>query len=98
MSDDINSLKRALAYIDLLEKDNAELKAQVEKMKKSLDKYNNMNLGRPKHDARWQESYELFVKLYEGGDKVPVIVEKTGFSRRTVYRYKEYYDSLKKND
>ena len=46
------------------------------------------------------QEHRILVELSIGfgynqeGDKIPVIVERTGFSRRTVYRYKEYYDQL----
>ena len=71
-----------------------ELEKEVSDLKEKLSKYEA--LGRKKHDEKWQSCYELFVNLYEDGNPIQAIVEKSGFSRRTVYRYKEYYDELKK--
>lgn len=72
-----------------------ELEEEVAALKKQLAEYEKrLPVGRKKHDDKWMACYDQFVTLYEQGNKIPVIVERTGFSRRTVYRYKEYYDQL----
>lgn len=95
MNGKYDTLEKALEYISYLEKSNNLLKEENEELKRRLEKYDKMKpLGRPKHDDRWQASYDLFVQYYENGEQIPLIIEKTGFSRRTIYRYKAYYDSL----
>ena len=54
------------------------------------------NAGRPPRGASWQKTYNEFVKLYEKGLPMVEIVAKSSSSRRTCYRYKAYYESLKK--
>lgn len=80
----------ALKRIAELEKENKELKdiLEVYKSKKFA--------GRQKHDAHWMKSYNDFVTLYEDGLTIMEIVDQGAISRRTAYRYKAYYDELKK--
>lgn len=85
------TLDQALARIDELEKECAELKAKLEVFEKREP------VGRRKHDAKWHESYDYFVDLYSNGLTIAEIVEKSDFSRRTAYRYKEYYDRMNSN-
>ena len=54
----------------------------------------NKLAGRPKHDAKWTESYNDFVIQFENGKTIMEIVEEGKISRRTAYRYKAYYDEL----
>ena len=42
------------------------------------------------------KSYNDFVALYEHGLTIMEIVNQGAISRRTAYRYKAYYDGLKK--
>ena len=42
------------------------------------------------------KSYNDFVALYEDGLTIMDIVDRGDISRRTAYRYKAYYDGLKK--
>ena len=42
------------------------------------------------------KSYNDFVTLYEDGLTIMEIVDQGAISRRTAYRYKAYYDELKK--
>ena len=42
------------------------------------------------------KSYNDFVALYEDGLTIMEIVDQGAISRRTAYRYKAYYDGLKK--
>lgn len=74
-----------------------ELEAENSALKEELKSYEGRAFsGRKKHDAKWQASYDAFVNLYEQGLSMVEIVERSDCSRRTCYRYKEYYDSLKK--
>jgi len=84
------TLEEAKELIKKLEKENKE-------MKKELEMFRSRDWGgRRKHDATWQKSYDSFVELYEKGLNMHEIVAKVPFSQRTCYRYKSYYDSLKK--
>lgn len=83
------NLQQALKRIAELEQENAELRDK-------LTEYENRDRGgRRKHDAKWQESYNNWVQLYEQGMTIMEIVNHTDLSRRTCYRYKSYYDSLR---
>ena len=53
------------------------------------------NAGRKKNNEQWQKSYNAFVELYESGLPMVEIINLSECSRRTCYRYKEYYDRLK---
>lgn len=86
MSSKNMTFDEAIKRISELEEEVSMLKAQIVRLEERLP------VGRKKHDEKWMSCYDQFVSLYEKGEKIPVIVEKTGFSRRTVYRYKEYYD------
>lgn len=81
------NLKEALAQIKELELENARLR-------EIISEYESKNTGgRKKHDAKWQNSYNTFVQMYEDGYSMIDIVEKSEFSKRTAYRYKEFYDN-----
>lgn len=82
------SLDEALARIAELEAENKALKERLAVFESKLPS------GRHKHDAKWQQSYDCFVTLYEQGQSIEAIVEVSDFSRRTAYRYKEYYDKM----
>ena len=85
------TIEEALARIDMLEKENEELK-------KELEYYKNRKIsGRQKHNAKWQALYNDFVVSYENGMSLVEIAEKNSVSERTIYRYKKFYDSAKKN-
>lgn len=84
------NLEQALNRIEELEEEVASLKAE-------LKKYENKSLGgRKKHDDKWQSNYDQWVKLYEDGETVAAIMDATGMSRRTFYRYRAYYEGLMK--
>ena len=53
--------------------------------------------GRRKHDEAWMASYNDFIVKYESGMKISEIVAEGNISRRTAYRYLEYYRELPKN-
>lgn len=88
----INNLNDALCRISELEDEIKVLKAQIQELEKITP------AGRKVHDDKWKACYDVFVKHYEAGESIPVIVESTPFSRRTVYRYKEYYDKVNKGN
>ena len=87
----ITSLDEALERINDLEKEVAELKAENEQLRKRKPG------GRKKHDESWKASYNDFVLKYSNGMTVMEIVNEGTISRRTAYRYLEYYRGVKKN-
>ena len=84
-------LSEALKRIEELEKENKELREELEYLKKL--KFG----GRKKHDAKWMGFYNEFVKEYEAGMSVKEIVKQMNVSIRTVYRYKAHYEKMKEN-
>lgn len=75
-----------------------ELESEVKTLKELLQKYENKSLGgRHKHDDKWQQGFDVWVNLHEGGYAIAEVMDKMEISRRTYYRYKEYYQSLKEN-
>ena len=86
------TLEAALKRIDELEKENAELREE-------LEYYRNRKLsGRQKHNAKWMAIYNDFVAGYESGMTMVEIAKRNHVSERTIYRYKAYYDKMKKNE
>ena len=84
----IKTLKEALDRINELEKENAELRAENEKLR-------NRNFGgRKKHDEAWLAAYHDFVVKYENGMSIIEIVNQGEISRRTAYRYLAYYREI----
>ena len=86
------TLEEALKRIDELEKENAELREE-------LEYYRNRKLsGRQKHNAKWMAIYNDFVVGYESGMTMVEIAKRNNVSERTIYRYKAYYDKMKKKE
>ena len=84
----ISTLEEALRRIKELEKEVAELQAENEKLR-------NRNFGgRKKHDEAWMSAYNDFILKYESGMTLMEIVAEGDVSRRTAYRYLEYYREL----
>ena len=84
----ISTLEEAKMRINELEKENEELKAEVERLKAR-------NLGgRKKHNEAWKSSYQEFAIKYEAGMTIMEIVNEGQISRRTAYRYKAYFDEM----
>ena len=80
------TLEEALKRIEELEKENAELREE-------LEYYRNRKLsGRQKHNAKWMAIYNDFVVGYESGMTMVEIAKRNNVSERTIYRYKAYYD------
>lgn len=87
----INTLEEALERIKTLEEENKQLLLE-------LEYYRKRNYGgRKKHNEAWMAAYNDFAIKYESGMTIMEIVAKSEISRRTAYRYKAYYDELKKN-
>lgn len=73
-----------------------ELEVENERLNEELKIYKNRNYGgRKKHNDAWMQSYNDFVIKYEDGRSIAEIVDESGISRRTAYRYKAYYEELK---
>ena len=86
------TLEAALKRIEKLEKENADLREE-------LEYYRNRKLsGRQKHNAKWMAIYNDFVAGYEDGMTMVEIAKRNNVSERTIYRYKAYYDNMKKNE
>ncbi len=74
-----------------------ELEEEVATLKAELAKYEGKKpAGRKTHNEAWTEKYDKCVQLLEQGYTIMEIMDMTGFSRRTCYRYKEYYEKLNK--
>ncbi|MBQ7774674.1 MAG: resolvase [Lachnospiraceae bacterium] len=85
----IKSLEEALNYISELEAENKALRAELECYQ------SKKRAGRKKHDDAWTASFNDFVVKYESGMSIMEIVSQGEISRRTAYRYKAYYDTMK---
>ena len=84
------TLAEALKIIEELENENAELREE-------LEYYKNRKLsGRQKHNAKWMAIYNDFVDCYENGMTMIEIARRNNVSERTIYRYKAYYDKMRK--
>ena len=86
----IQTLEEALERIKVLETENEKLREEVAALQ------SRKIGGRKKHDEAWMASYHDFVEKFESGMKIMEIVNEGAISRRTAYRYKAYYDELKK--
>ena len=84
------TLEKALKRIEELENVNAKLREE-------LEYYKNRKLsGRQKHNAKWMAIYNDFVAGYESGMTMIEIARRNNVSERTIYRYKAYYDKMRK--
>ena len=86
----IETLEAALKRIAELESENEELREELEYYKKRKIS------GRQKHNAKWMAIYNDFVAGYESGMTMGVISNRNHVSERTIYRYKAYYDKMRK--
>lgn len=86
----MKTLEEALKYIAKLEMENEELREELKYYKSKSP------AGRKKHGEAWTASYNDFVMKYESGMTIMEIVNQGEISRRTAYRYKTYYDEIKK--
>ena len=86
----IVTLEEALKRIAELEKENATLREE-------LEYYKNRKLsGRQKHNEKWMAIYHDFAAGYESGMTMVEIAKRNNVSERTIYRYKAYYEEMKK--
>ena len=85
----IVTLEDALRRIAELEKENVELREELEYYK------NRKMSGRQKHNAKWMAIYNDFVVGYESGMTMVEIAKRNNVSERTIYRYKAYYDKMR---
>ena len=83
------TLEEALKRIEKLEKENTYLREELETAR------NRKMSGRKKHNEKWMNSYNDFVVCFENGMSIIEIAKKQNVSQRTIYRYKEYYDTLR---
>ena len=88
----IVTLEDALRRIAELEKENVELREELEYYK------NRKMSGRQKHNAKWMAIYNDFVACYESGMTMVEIAKRNNVSERTIYRYKAHYDQLHKDE
>ena len=86
----IKTLEDAINRINELETECEYLRSRIK------DLEGLQPAGRKPHNEKWQADYAVFVNHYENGESIPTIIESTPFSRRTIYRYKKYYDSIHK--
>ena len=86
----IKTMEAALKRIEELEKENADLKEELEYYKKRKAS------GRQKHNDKWMNIYNDFVSCYEQGMALIDIAERNGISERSIYRYKAYYEEMLK--
>ena len=85
----ITTLECALRKIEDLEKENTELREE-------LEYYKNRKLsGRQKHNDKWMAIYHDFIAGYENGMTMIEIARRNNVSERTIYRYKAYYDEMR---
>ena len=85
----VGTLEEALRRVEELEKENAELREE-------LDYYKNRKMsGRQRHNAKWMAIYNNFVAGYESGMTMVEIAKQNNVSERTIYRYKAYYDKMR---
>lgn len=79
------TLEEANKIIAMLEKENKRLREENEQL------LNRKAAGRRRHDDKWMAKYSDFVIKYESGMTIMEIVDTGEISRRTAYRYLEYY-------
>ena len=84
----ITDLETALKRIEDLEKENRELKEELEYFKKRKAS------GRQKHNAKWMTIYNDFVACYESVMEMVDIEKRNNISERSLYRYKAYYKEM----
>ncbi|MBR3057749.1 MAG: helix-turn-helix domain-containing protein [Clostridiales bacterium] len=86
----ITTLEAALKRIEELEKENADLKEEITYLRKRKAS------GRQRHNSKWLAIYNDFVICYEKGMTMVEIAKRNGISERSIYRYKAYYEEMKK--
>lgn len=79
--------------LELSHQREEKLRERLEILEKTavVPKHNERNAGRKKADEKWVASYTQWQKLYESQKSINEIMEETGISRATYYRYKKLY-------
>ena len=67
----------------------AELERENEQLKKQLQKKNQRNAGRKKADEKWVKGYSTFCKLQDSGATKAAIQQEMKISDATFYRYQK---------
>ena len=94
LSKEIEGLEKE---IEKIKKANTKLKDENKKFKEELEYFKKRKAsGRQKHNAKWMAIYNDFVDCYEQGMTLVEIAKRNGISERSIYRYKAYYEELKK--
>lgn len=95
----ITTLEEALKRIEKLEKENKELKGTNADLKEELEYFKKRKAcGRQRHNAKWMAIFNDFVICHEQGMTMVEIAKRNGISERSIYRYKAYYEELKKKN
>ncbi len=90
----VENLEDAKKKIKKLEAKVRELEKELEKIKAENECLKSRSVGRKKHDEKWSRGYNDFIIRYESGESLMEIVNTGSVSRRTAYRYLEYYKQL----
>ena len=91
------TLAQAMEKLEALRKENRALKKELEALKEENEALRSRKLsGRKKHNAKWMAIYDDFVLCHESGMPLAEIARKNAVSERTMYRYKAYYEMMKK--
>lgn len=70
-----------------------KLRDRIEQLEKSpVRKHNERNAGRKPADEKWVASFNRFSALYEARKTMQEIMDETGMSRATYFRYKKLHD------
>ncbi len=95
----ITTLEEALKRIEKLEKENKELKVTNADLKEELEYLKKRKAcGRQRHNAKWMAIYNDFVVCHEQGMTMVEIAKRNCISERSIYRYKAYYEEMKKKN
>lgn len=81
---EITTLLEAKEYIAVLEKENRELRLELERLSST------QHMGRRRHNIQWQYNLEQVVKLSSEGASVKDISQKLGLCEKTVREYLRY--------
>lgn len=82
--------------VELLKKIE-ELEKRVEKLEEEVAFLKSKkSTGRKVHNEEWSASYYDFVYKLESGMEIAEIVDKSSISRSTAYRYKAFYEKMKR--
>ncbi len=91
----MDNLEDAKKKIKELKTRIKELEEELQTVKEENEYLKSRSVGRKKHDDKWTKGYNDFIIRYEGGETLMEIVNTGSVSRRTAYRYLEYYKKLK---